>query len=342
MKHAFLFPARPALRQHGFHSAAALGAAAMLLTGMSSAHAGNFTLKASDPTGGSSFTSPLTGSASGWGAGVAPTAGNTYEVTSGFTLLSPNDSNPYSFAANSLSIDAGGSFNLKGTGPGQVLTINNSAANPGGLILNGGTVIHNTGTSGDLTTLAGAITLATGTTSTIGSFANEGITINSLIGGSGNVTFGGNGGTVTINSSDTYTGATVVNSGTLALSSNAYISPTSSITVNNGGTISVGGNNNYLFTSSNVVTTLNSGGVLTILNAVTAHLGPLALAGGTLANLGGTPTGAGLQYGSWNLDKGVTAGGTAATSTISAQDVARRRAAARSSTSRPARQTALT
>ncbi len=128
-------------------------------------------------------------------------------------------------------------------------------------------------------------------------------------------------GTLTFTTSQTYTGTTTVNAGTLALNG-GYIDHTSAVNINSGGTISVLGSNQYLFTNPTQTTTISSGGLLTITaNNATAHLGPLALAGGTLGSTG-TPGGDGLTYGSWNLDKGVTAGGTTATSIISAQSVA--------------------
>jgi len=171
-------------------------------------------------------------------------------------------------------------------------------------------------TAGSLT--GGTINLA-GTSPFI--TANANATISSTLAGSAGLLLNGSA-TLTLNGPvTTYTGATVVSGGTLLLAGSTDIASTSSVTINNNGTISIGASNDYLGTSSTVLTTINSGGTLTINSAVTAHLGNLVLAGGTLATNGGTPSSTGASFGPWNLDHGVTAGGTTATSTISALDV---------------------
>jgi autotransporter-associated beta strand protein len=151
------------------------------------------------------------------------------------------------------------------------------------------------------------------------------VSISSSNATTGGLTFAG-AGTTTLTAIQTYTGPTVVNSGTLALNNtantNGTLHGTSSLTINNGATVSLGGGDNSLFGagSGGVLATINAGGVMTTTGSVTDHLGNLSLAGGTLAS--GTPSGDGLYYGEYNLDYGVTAGSTTTTSTISAQDVA--------------------
>ena len=132
-------------------------------------------------------------------------------------------------------------------------------------------------------------------------------------------------GTLTLTNAETYTGPTVVNAGVLAFTGNnnagGMVAQSSSVTINNGGTVSITGDNNYLSGTPTKPTTINAGGLLTIANPNTEHLGPLTLAGGTLANTGGAPTASGAKFGTYNLDGGVIAGGTSTTSTISALSV---------------------
>ncbi|HSU66192.1 MAG TPA: hypothetical protein VLJ39_04955, partial [Tepidisphaeraceae bacterium] len=75
-------------------------------------------------------TTSFNGDVGNWSVAGAPSAGNTYS-TGAFVLRSPGNGTSYTFGGDSLSIDSGGRFLLKGTG-GQVLTVN--------LILNGGLV----------------------------------------------------------------------------------------------------------------------------------------------------------------------------------------------------------
>jgi outer membrane autotransporter protein len=173
--------------------------------------------------------------------------------------------------------------------------------------------------------ITGTLTLA-GTSNTITVNNAAGAVIDSVVGGSiGMVKAGA--GNLTLLLSTTYTGPTIVNGGTLLISgpnNSVNISSTSSVTINSGGTILIVGDNNYLgFTPVKTVTqttTINQGGALVLGGAYTAQLGPVTLLGGTLAT-SGPLSGDALMFGSFNLGHGVTAGGVAATSTISAQGV---------------------
>ena len=131
-------------------------------------------------------------------------------------------------------------------------------------------------------------------------------------------------GTLTLTNAETYTGPTVVNAGVLAFTGNnnagGMVAQSSSVTINNGGTVSITGDNNYLYYTATKLTTINAGGLLTIAAGNTAHLGPLTLAGGTLAGPS-TLSGNATKFGTYDLDHGVIAGGTSATSTISALSV---------------------
>ena len=131
----------------------------------------------------------------------------------------------------------------------------------------------------------------------------------------------GSGNTI-LTAQNSYSGGTIVSAGTLVAS--GPNSPTSSlgtgnITINSGGTLLVNGDNSMGYDASRVVT-INAGGTLTINSVNTQHLSPLVLNGGELSspsNLGPIQQ----NYGTFNLDYGVKAGGVSTTSIISAQNV---------------------
>jgi fibronectin-binding autotransporter adhesin len=199
------------------------------------AQAANINLKGNDGGSTSSFTSPLTGAAAGWGSsGTAASAGNNYEVpgTSGAYLLrSPATNGTYNFAGNSLQLDSGTRFLIKGAG--QIGTSN--------LILNGGLV--DLSTVGGLLTLTGSagavgtITLNPSSTSYIGAENGGGagvLTVSSSITGSGNLVFNPTTANpnppfqnftaanpftqlITLTAANNYTGTTTLGTGTLQL-----------------------------------------------------------------------------------------------------------------------------
>jgi autotransporter-associated beta strand protein len=157
--------------------------------------------------------------------------------------------------------------------------------------------------------------------------------ITGVISGTGGLTMnGGSGSTLTLGTAvSTFTGPTVVNSGTLILTGpNATASglrASSSITINNGGTIEAGGDNAFQGQPSTAgPVTINVGGVLTGLDSADGGAGPschipglLTLNGGTLASGG---TGNQPAWGSWNFFGGVAVPGTSTnTSTMSAVDM---------------------
>jgi autotransporter-associated beta strand protein len=182
----------------------------------------------SDGFGSSSFNA-----AGNWLDGSAPSAGNGY-FTRGFTLRSPADQNAYSFAGDILAIDAGGQILFKGT-DGQVITVNN-------LVLNGGLAVFGVSTSDNYTeTLAGAVTLPSGTASTLAANgsanAAETLNVTAPISGGGDLHINGISGdlgTVLLAANNTYTGVTTVDGGTLLV--NGAIG-NSAVTVNANGTL---------------------------------------------------------------------------------------------------------
>jgi autotransporter-associated beta strand protein len=221
-----------------------------------------------------------------WQDGNAPSAGHGY-YTRIYAVRSPADTAAYTFAGDVLAIDAGGRFILKGTG-GQVMSVPN-------LVLNGGLLDYAVSTADNLIeTLDGNITLTSGLTSYLGaagSTANsETFYINAGISGSGNLQVGGpsvNGGAdvgvVVLAGANTYTGATVVGSGTLLV--NGSVAGTASLTVNANSTLGGVG-------SINAPLTVQTGGNLApgtpARGALTAAIGALTL--NSSAAINGTVT----------------------------------------------------
>jgi len=185
-------------------------------------------LVTSDGFGSSSFNSGLN-----WGDANPPSTGNGY-FTRAFTLRSPADKNAYTFAGDILSVDAGGQFLFKGT-DGQVITVNN-------LVLNGGLLVFGVSTSDNYTeTLAGAVTLQSGTTSTLAANGSAGaaetLNVTAPISGAGNLQISdisADIGTIVLAANNTYTGVTTVTRGTLLVNGAVANTP---VTVNSSGTL---------------------------------------------------------------------------------------------------------
>lgn len=213
-----------------------------------SALAVDFTLEASDSSGSSSFTNPLTGGgAAGWTDGVAsdtaPTAGNDY-FTNAFLLRTPTTgSQILAFGGDSLTIggngvSAAGRFIIKSNGS----TYNANYKLDGGLIdqSNGG---GNSGTiGGTIELLAGGGNLGAGA-------SNEILNVTAPISGSGNLsinldgTYGGGGATlngiVILSGANDYSGTTTISTGRLHFPTPNSMSASSAITVTSGGALAV-------------------------------------------------------------------------------------------------------
>lgn len=208
-------------------------ATALILTLGKGASAGaEVSLNASDAFGTSSFNA-----AGNWSNGYAPSSTNRY-VTGAFTLRSPQNAVSYTFGGSSLRLDAGGRFLMKGEG-GQVMTISN-------LILNGGVAdIANTSSDYYTETLAGGITLQSGTRSFLGAFSGstafETLLVTAPISGSGDlqlagasVNAGDDNGVVIFTATNAYTGITTVAGGTLLING---LNGGGNVIVTNGGTL---------------------------------------------------------------------------------------------------------
>jgi autotransporter-associated beta strand protein len=196
----------------------------------------------------SGFTSPGFGAASGQTGNLTFT--NTSAVSLGADLRTLNVLNTTSLAA---SLTGSGSITKSGTGT-LVLTGNNSYT--GGTTINAGTLqIGNGGTSGSLSS-TGVITnnatlifnrsdsLTQGTDFSASGIAGTGAVIKN---GAGSLTF---------NVSNTYLGATTINSGTLVLGHASNTLGDTAILNISGGTLSMGSNSDTVG-----AVTLSSGGI---------------------------------------------------------------------------------
>lgn len=194
--------------------------------------------------------------AGNWNSGAAPLTGspdfNAY-FTTNFTLRTPPDANSYTFAGDSLQVDASGALSMKGSG---VITV-------GDLILNGGKVINNgTGGNPDAAVLAG----------------NINVVANSLLDG------GGTAGVTSLNVFAPITGSsaiTIQDYGTVMLSAaNSYLGNT---TVNTNSTLKINAANAVPNGPGNGFLTLSGGtpsGAVLDLNGHNTAVNDLSSGGG--------------------------------------------------------------
>ena len=219
-------------------------------------------------------------------------------------------------------ISGGATLTMNGTG---TVTLDNGGNNDfsGGITINSGVLLIGVNdTNGNPGT--GAIVDNSGL---VFSRANS-LAVNAIISGSGSLTNNGSG-IVNLGAVETYTGATVVNAGTLALSGPnllvSGLSASSGLTINGPGTVRVDSDNALAGTAYALPIAINGSGVLTgnPLSdngaGTSSHVyGVVTFNGGTLA-MGGTSINA--AFGSWALQGGVNAGPSAVTPVISALDV---------------------
>ena len=145
------------------------------------------------------------------------------------------------------------------------------------------------------------------------------LSVTGVISGVGSLVNNGHG-TVTLAAIETYTGPTVVNAGTLAVSgpnqAGTGISTSSGLTINSGGTfLFLNDNAGFGTGSAQVPVTINAGGTLTGLATADSGAGTSSHLAGLLTLNGGTLTDGGTQvqttYGTWDLDGGVVVNGAA-------------------------------
>jgi hypothetical protein len=269
---------QPAIRYRGSHlrslaTGLILGLTAATVSGAA------ISLTNSDSYGTSSFNV-----AGNWANGAAPGRANAY-VTGAFSLRSPANTTSYVFGGNSLSVEAGGRFLMKGTG-GQTLTVSN-------LLLNGGLMdMANGGSDFYTETLAGNIILQTGTRSYLGALSGgtcfETLLITASITGSGDLQIAGPGvnagadnGMVILAATNTCSGTVTVAGGSLLVNGSC---PNLNLIVTNGGSLGgtgrIGGALSVL-AGGKFAPGIPSQGALTAALAAFTAAGPAALGGNT-------------------------------------------------------------
>ncbi|NCV58812.1 MAG: hypothetical protein EBW47_08485, partial [Betaproteobacteria bacterium] len=256
-------------------------------------------------------------------------SGNTVTVASNSTVLALanlNLSNAVTLNSGRIgSVDTGGfdvtwdglfsgAGGLGKLGAGTLFLLKDNVYSGSTTISQGVVQLGNGGNSGDI---------GTGTvTNNAKLIINRGgtFTLTNLIVGTGSVEVNG---TATVSmgalsAANTYSGGTVVNGGTVLADgpNNATLGTfgTGLLTINNGGRVFVTRDNSTRSTSGYLI---NAGGLLEISNGVTLHLDGLTMRGGKISSASSL-TGSAASYGSYNLDTGLTAGGVAETSEISA------------------------
>jgi len=155
------------------------------------------------------------------------------------------------------------------------------------------------------------------------------LSVTGVISGSGSVANNGSG-TVTLAAVETYTGPTIVNAGTLAVSApnqaKTGISTSSGLIINSGGTFKfISDNAGFGTGTAQVPVTINAGGTLTGSATADSGAGTSSHLAGLVTLNGGVLTDGGTQiqitYGTWDLDGGVAVNGGTNTSIINCLDV---------------------
>ena len=293
-------------------------------------------------SGGWSFTTPVAGTvqmfglqsitASGTGNQITGAGGNSgiIDPRGPLTVQVTNPGDQLTIGAQ-IGQDGSNTTSLSKTGSGT-LTLTGVNFYTGATTISGGTLqLGNGGTAGALSTSS--------TSSIVDNAAlafnrsDTALSISQVISGSGAVYQNGSGMT-TLSNSNTLSGPVVVNGGTLSVTygnndAHGCLGHSSSLTINSGATVTTvnsSQNNNLLGGQGGTiatVTTINAGGRL-MLNGYLQSLGPVTMAGGTLASaaVSGSYGGANLGSSTPSGSDALTAGGPGVqTSVISAPGV---------------------
>ncbi|HEX5273199.1 MAG TPA: autotransporter-associated beta strand repeat-containing protein [Gemmataceae bacterium] len=222
------------------------------------------------------------------GSGAILIGSNTYTgptVVSAGTLILASANAVKS--SSGVTVDGGATLALNN--PNTAVNLSYAAVP---LTLNG----SGAGGAGALTSAGGSVTWTGPITLASNSTISAGVTleVTGAVGGSGGLTVEGSASDVLVlDAADTYTGATVVASGTLDLWNAAAVGSSSGTTVDSGATLAVGTNAGLAFASEPL--TLNGSGVnkAGALDNVTGNnswAGPITLASNSTINVGGTLT----------------------------------------------------
>lgn len=248
---------------------------ALLALTLGSVQAATVTMTTGDGYGASSFNT-----AGSWDSAQAPTAGNDYH-SSQYNIRTPNAAGNFTFAGDSLTIEAvgtsGGRLTFKGSGT-PTITVSN-------LVLNGG-MVHDSAAS---FTLAGHITLLTNGPAYNGLYtqSNATFTVASTISGSAYLnltteTGGANTAGFILTSANTYTGGTVLNNNVFAGAETDGAFGTGNVTLGSASTLrlELGLTNNYIADNASLIVNSAANGL--VLNYTGADdIGALSLNGGT-------------------------------------------------------------
>jgi fibronectin-binding autotransporter adhesin len=262
--------------------------------------------------------------------GTTANASGTVNLTGGTTTVKElrfNGSNKSSGAgADANSVAGSATLNITGGTlyiGGTVQSDGSGATTAGGMVnrgtgtstyainLSGGTVGANANWSSSLNMTLGTTNGDVTFKAADASNAARNITLGGVLSGSGGLTKSG-AGTLTLNGASTYTGATVINSGTLALGATGSIDNTSGVSLGTSGTLDVSAKGpggytvNNLTGSGTVIGALSVSTQLAIGNSPgTATFGNLTL--GALATYTYELTG-GISPGGGSADLGIVSG----------------------------------
>ncbi|MBX9805812.1 MAG: autotransporter-associated beta strand repeat-containing protein, partial [Alphaproteobacteria bacterium] len=221
------------------------------LTGAGNVSLGAFTLT----TGGNNASTTYSGIMSGVG-GLTKTGAGTFTLSgantyTGRTTIGSGTLTLIGSLSGPVTVNAGSVFNIAGstlaasnpvTNNGAINFTGAAAANNAAISNNGGATVNISGISGpslSVGSLSGAGNIILGAKNLILGGLNISNTISGIISGvGGSLTKIGNG-ILTLTTTPTYTGATVVNGGTLA----GFLPTTTALTVNGGATYSLNGTN---------------------------------------------------------------------------------------------------
>jgi fibronectin-binding autotransporter adhesin len=239
------------------------------------------------------------------GGNVVNTNGTIYLIGNG--NISGNINN----VSGSMTISNGPNIAGDIAMAGGTVLLDQTTTPSGNTIINGGTLqLGNNDANGNLA--AGTIT---DNGSLVFNRTDTGLTMATVISGSGSLTQNGTG-TVTLTAIEGYTGITTVNAGVLVVnhgnSQPSTLTSSSALIINTNGTVQVGVDNSLAGSGGTLGTlpvTINAGGLLTGLAGddsgagTSSHIrGLLTLNGGRFSNSG---TSINTVHGSWNLDDNV-------------------------------------